>query len=293
MGTQEPLSDIPCGRTYRGLRLSWDHLGGHVCFPGDRSPPSSSPGHSQFSTALYLAPVSRSSAEEAPFVCSAPGFSLLVPALSCRVGKAQQRPSRDGGQGLIPTSCSFVPQFPPLRALGEGPAAPPPLRGPDGASTGHWAGLSPAGSGAAPAEAAPAEATPAAAALPRGGESGTPVLPDSLSPPILSWMGVPCPHNPHPKPPASPRAWGPGVIGGTRLSVGGSYCGSHPWLLTLGSQPSSTGGSDPRGGALPSLKAPGSTCITLFSPSLPFSSLLNFPRGTDKWGWVYSPAPQL
>lgn len=93
-----------------------------------------------------------------------------------------------------------------------------------------------------------------------------------------------------------PGAWGPGVIGGTRVSpalpqsVGGSYCGSHPWLLTLGSQPSSTGGSDPWGGSAISKGC----CITLFAPSFPtFSSLLNFPRGTDKWGWVYSPAPQL
>lgn len=150
---------------------------------------------------------------------------------------------RRSSWGSSPLGCSFVPQFPHLAALGEGPAAPPPLRGPDGASTGCWAGLSPAGSGAAPAEAAPAEATPGAAALPPGGESGTPLLPDSTwSPPILSWMGVPCPHNPHTRTPASHGPWGPGVTGSTGVSPalpwssGGLLLCSHPWLLTLGSE---------------------------------------------------------
>lgn len=180
--TTAPGCHIPCGRTYRGLRLGWEQVSslGTGVLPGDWHPRPSSPGHSRFSSPSY-------SRFSSPVPCPCfpqprRGSSLcllgsrIFPACSCSQlpgGEGTQRLSWDRGRGLqpaallglIPTGYSFVPQFPQLGALGEGPTAPPPLRGPDGASTGCWAGLSPAGSGEAPAE-----ATPAAAALRPGGE---------------------------------------------------------------------------------------------------------------------------
>lgn len=196
-------------------------------------------------------------------------------------------------------------------ALREVPSSPPPLRGPDRAGTGCWAGLSTAGS-----RAAPAEATPGAAPLLPGGESRTPLLPaTSLKDPCPrnpGLAGAPCPHSPHPGTPppqgtSTPRGlrssetrhrgedWGEPraalELGRGALALVPTH-GCSPW----GPTPNSSGVSvlvpcvgggfrDPRealpsspeaaaSGAVPD----GAISITPFAPSFPTSSLVNFPR---------------
>jgi len=189
------------------------------------------------------------------------GSSLCLPARdflrlfllrAAGVGRAGQRqPSWDpragrgpvGGLGCFAVgwgaSCLSFPVCERAQCPEGGPSRPPPLRGLGRAGTGRWAGLSPTGS-----RAAPAEATPGAAALRRGGELWTPLLP-ATSPK--------CPSPPHPglargtlslQPPPH-GAWGaprPGTAGKSGASAGlpgscagGSCPGSHPWVLTLGS----------------------------------------------------------
>lgn len=104
------------------------------------------------------------------------------------------------------------------------------------------------------------------------------------SPPVLSWMGVPCAHNPHPRAPAPRGPWGPGVIGNTGASpeLPWSCEGLLLWLPPMAADPGVPtqqhgGGSDPCK-ALPSLEAAGVISITPFAPSFHTFSLVNFPR---------------